>query len=969
MPLRFPVEDLRGEPGFDVASVVETAPFGPLAAGGASPHLVLGFSGVPGRLVAPFPGFVRFVAALGDPVGEPSIVEVQPLVVGDGLALADGLEALAGQPATAPVGLLPRVRLHGVDPALVEAALAARIVDEVTATDTTLEPERVERFRAGGFGVFVDAGALLAAGVAAVGIDVAASDGTSIDPVAYYSHYLSLAPAPGELLVDREWCEVLFGRLTRRALLQVVDEHGQAFTGTVRVVDGSGAPTDVDVSTTGGLLVAATFPGASGAQVLAASFEVPEPGAEAGGQVAGRYLLTSEWPAGPPEPLGPVALAAPGRPAMRRFVVTDLRAWLASQQVTAPGFDLARYHEGNHAYALVDGNVTFGFILRDVRAAQAPGGFYYLTAWAVDVDVPLDGTTPETALKKLLHDLVEAGGTARVIVWDTFHVESTVLQETVAAAYSLAVLLLIGGAVAVPPAGLIVTSVLLAGHALWALDVVDPLLEKVTAKLLGDNAAAVEELEVAGAEVLFDGKVRQTRSDAAPRLYDFVGSHHQKFSVVSGSTGLVAYCGGIDMRTNRLEDARHLDSSPYHDLHCRIAGPAALDLARTFRHRWDDQVGASRTPAAGDGDAVTPPASSAATQVVQVARTYPNGLDLAGDAYPFAPQGDRTIRASIGLALARARRYVYIEDQYLTPPPDLVALLSQRMTDVPELKLVMVIPRSSDQPENTSRRARFIGDLLRDFGPDRVIAMYPTRLVFPHDKERHGPVVSRLRGPLAADAVELPVDDAGSFAEEGTVLVGAEEITYSSRDVTARKLVVGPDGRRGHNGTVADAYADRTRVAQIIYRDIFVHSKLWLVDDVFAAIGSANVNNRGMNHDSEVDVFVVDGRSDRAGRRFAKQLRVDLWAEHLGIGESTASRLLLDDLDRALALLVARPGPAGNRLRRYWHTWNAEHKTDSWGSMLSPGLYWDAFQTVEGPLVDDALWSTYFDPSGTDPLT
>ena len=143
MPLRFPVDDLRSEPGFDIATVVETAPFGPLAIGGASPHLVLGFTGVPARLVAPFPGFVRLVAALGDPVDEPSIVEIQPLVVSGGVALADGLEALAGQFPTAPAGLLPRVRLHGVDPGLVEAALTALVLDEVTATRATLEPERV----------------------------------------------------------------------------------------------------------------------------------------------------------------------------------------------------------------------------------------------------------------------------------------------------------------------------------------------------------------------------------------------------------------------------------------------------------------------------------------------------------------------------------------------------------------------------------------------------------------------------------------------------------------------------------------------------------------------------------------------------------------------------------------------------------------------------------------------------------
>jgi len=486
--------------------------------------------------------------------------------------------------------------------------------------------------------------------------------------------------------------------------------------------------------------------------------------------------------------------------------------------------------------------------------------------------------------------------------------------------------------------------------------------------MLGDNAASVEKLEEAQAEVIFDGKVRQTRTDAAPRLYDFVGSHHQKFSVIGTPTVTVAYCGGIDMRINRLEDSRHLDASPYHDVHSRVAGLAAADLATTFRQRWDDQAVPSDTLAAGDGALVTP-SPDGSTHVVQVARTYPNGLDLAGTAYPFAPAGDFTIRATILQAIAQARHYIYIEDQYLTPPPDMVALLTQRMTAVPDLKLVMVIPRGSDQPESNSRRATFIGNLLRDFGSDRIVTLFPTRLVFPHDRERHGPVMSRLREPITADALELAVDDAAAFPESGVVLIGTEEISYESSNLPENKLVLGATGRRGHNNTEADQHADLARVNLISYLDIFVHSKLWIIDDVFVSLGSANVNTRGMNPDSEGNVFVVDGRSDRSARRFAKQLRVDLWAEHLGVGESRAARLLLDDPLRALAILVERPGPAGNRLRRYWQVWNAEHKPESWGSLLDPGLYWDAFQTIEGPLLGDAVWAAYIDPDGSEPLT
>jgi phosphatidylserine/phosphatidylglycerophosphate/cardiolipin synthase-like enzyme len=58
------------------------------------------------------------------------------------------------------------------------------------------------------------------------------------------------------------------------------------------------------------------------------------------------------------------------------------------------------------------------------------------------------------------------------------------------------------------------------------------------------------------------------------------------------------------------------------------------------------------------------------------------------------------------------------------------------------------------------------------------------------------------------------------------------------------------------------------------YKDVNVHAKIMIVDDVFMVIGSANIHERGMHHDSELVVAALD--PERAGR-----LRVQLWAEHL----------------------------------------------------------------------------------------
>ena len=63
---------------------------------------------------------------------------------------------------------------------------------------------------------------------------------------------------------------------------------------------------------------------------------------------------------------------------------------------------------------------------------------------------------------------------------------------------------------------------------------------------------------------------------------------------------------------------------------------------------------------------------------------------------------------------------------------------------------------------------------------------------------------------------------------------------------------------------------------------IYVHSKLMIVDDKYAIIGSANINDRSLegDRDSEMCILYED---DRAGENsFAGSLRLKLWNKYLG---------------------------------------------------------------------------------------
>lgn len=98
--------------------------------------------------------------------------------------------------------------------------------------------------------------------------------------------------------------------------------------------------------------------------------------------------------------------------------------------------------------------------------------------------------------------------------------------------------------------------------------------------------------------------------------------------------------------------------------------------------------------------------------------------------------------------------------------------------------------------------------------------------------------------------------------------------------------------------------------------DIYVHAKLMIIDDRYAAIGSANMTARSMNQDTELAIAIVGGdvvAGRIAGRRvdvcrFARDLRVALWAEHLGLSDEAE---VADPIDPA----TGRPSgwPTGGR--------------------------------------------------------
>nr|AAT38042.1 putative phospholipase D [Oryza sativa Japonica Group]AAV43858.1 putative phospholipase D [Oryza sativa Japonica Group] len=92
----------------------------------------------------------------------------------------------------------------------------------------------------------------------------------------------------------------------------------------------------------------------------------------------------------------------------------------------------------------------------------------------------------------------------------------------------------------------------------------------------------------------------------------------------------------------------------------------------------------------------------------------------------------------------------------------------------------------------------------------------------------------------------------------------------------------------------------------LVTNQIYVHSKLMIIDDRITLIGSANINDRSLlgSRDSEIAVVIEDkevvsskmnGKPWEAGK-FSLSLRLSLWAEHLGLHRGEVSHIM-DPID------------------------------------------------------------------------
>lgn len=452
--------------------------------------------------------------------------------------------------------------------------------------------------------------------------------------------------------------------------------------------------------------------------------------------------------------------------------------FLSSEERGNPHTDLDKrrppgvaWTTGNRAEMLVHGSAYFKR-LYDALCNLHHGDWILFTDWRGDSDERLAG--PGTEIGRVLTDLAAGGVHVRGLVWRS-HPDITRFSER-------------------------------------------------------ENLALAKEVNAAGGQVLLDERVK------------WGGSHHQKLFLIhhrDDRNANVAFVGGIDLCHSRNDDERHqgdpqayeLDerygpTPAWHDVQLQIQGPAIDDLATTFRERWDDPTPLDhRNPVRklmarrahepkerGPLFSLPEELPHVGPHAVQVLRTYP----AKRPPFPFAPWGERSIARAYEKAYKRARKLVYLEDQYFWSR-EIAVLLAQTLRDSPDLHLVAVLPRHFEQGGALSSPPPRYGqktaiDIVREAGGDRV-GFY--------DLEN----------------------------EKGL--------------------------------------------------PIYVHAKVCVIDDTWAEIGSDNINLRSWSHDSELSCTVLDETKDRreptdpgglgdGARVFARDLRLQLWREHLQLDSDDA---------------------------------------------------------------------------------
>ncbi len=367
---------------------------------------------------------------------------------------------------------------------------------------------------------------------------------------------------------------------------------------------------------------------------------------------------------------------------------------------------------------------------------------------------------------------------------------------------------------------------------------------------------------------------------------------------------------------------------PWQDMHVRMEGPSVADILSNFVDRWNAS-GGPRLPS-------PPPAqqfAAAGSAMVQVLRSAPAGLrkkENRRDGKNTAVCEDHIKQAMCKL-IEKADHFIYIENQFFVgkmgkpvhdEPGDHGKASSQALS--PAAKFI------NAQKHGLADSARLI---LRHKDHNDAATLYdpPTNPICEALIRRITRAILNAEPKPFHVYITLPVHPEGDFFTTASVAVQIywtmQTISFGTnsllngirRALRARQLR--DQGDKNYKRMFADTNQDMHKELEhipmeacfdyvtllnlrnwaklgerYVTEQVYVHTKLMIVDDRYALFGSANINDRSLNGegDSEIALLVADQKNSTADlcgdgvqrpvRDFARKLRMDIWRKLFGIG-------------------------------------------------------------------------------------
>jgi phospholipase D1/2 len=429
------------------------------------------------------------------------------------------------------------------------------------------------------------------------------------------------------------------------------------------------------------------------------------------------------------------------------------------------------------------------------------------------------------------------------------------------------------------------------------------------------------------------GKVRPSNSEEA-RKRVAEGAWQVRYEK-AGKFGTAPNSSALASNSPELTtlDAERQPRMPWQDVHCRIEGPAVSDLTRNFVMRWNvvslKKLGMPLPPSAHQ---------RAGNAKIQVLRSAPaqhcdkenkNLKKARADDTKPSNKTQQDIHVAMKNLIGKARHFIYIEQQFFVS--DFGALGG------PIKKLSPAAQYIKDGSGGISFATLKTLRLLCK-GDDHTMDRLPQNGILKALLDRlQKAIVDDVTKPHFHVYITLPVHPEGAISDATiavqvyytmqTLVFGSHSLLNGiKRMIKARELkdkgdalyfrVLNDQTNREHESIPDESCFKYVTLLNLrnwtklgdryVTEQIYVHSKLIIVDDRFVLMGSANVNDRSLlgERDSELAVLVMDEDTERADvngdgtkmpvRVFAHQLRKKIWKKIFGItsGVRPANHLL-----------------------------------------------------------------------------